>query len=112
MLRVVDGWCVFFNKGCVLHKLGVQDGDAYQYKPAVCALFPLEHDKNGEWYIRQWGFGQEDWDLFCLNPKNTKRRATESLQAGIETGRTIDPDTGNGGRPSPIGKGAKRKLDW
>jgi Fe-S-cluster containining protein len=84
MLRVVDGWCVFFNKGCVLHKLGVQDGDAYQYKPAVCAMFPLEHDQKGNWYIRQWGYGQEDWDLFCLNPKNSKRAATESLQSEMK----------------------------
>src|SRR5277367_1930556 len=22
MLRVLDGWCVFFNQGCVLHKVG------------------------------------------------------------------------------------------
>lgn len=89
MLRVVDGWCVFFNKGCVLHKLGVQDGEAYQYKPAVCALFPLEHDADGEWYIRQWGFGNEDWDLFCLNPKNSKRPATESLRHEIKLGEKL-----------------------
>lgn len=84
MLRVVDNWCVFFNKGCVLHKLGMEDGDAYQYKPAVCAMFPLEHDQAGNWYIRQWKFGNEDWDLFCLNPKNSKRRASESLQSEIK----------------------------
>src|SRR6266536_3329694 len=23
MLRVVDSWCVFFNAGCVLHKVGM-----------------------------------------------------------------------------------------
>ena len=22
MARVADGWCVFFNRGCVLHRLG------------------------------------------------------------------------------------------
>src|SRR6478735_7508787 len=41
MLRVIGGWCVFFNKGCVLHKVGAAEGDAYRYKPALCALFPL-----------------------------------------------------------------------
>src|SRR4051812_7278696 len=29
MLRVVEGWCIFFNKGCVLHKVGAAEGDAY-----------------------------------------------------------------------------------
>ena len=33
MMRVVKGWCVFFNKGCVLHKVGAEEGDAYRYKP-------------------------------------------------------------------------------
>src|SRR3981081_4432117 len=36
MLRVVAGWCVFFNKGCVLHKIGAVEGDKYRYKPAPC----------------------------------------------------------------------------
>ena len=27
MLRAVDSWCVFFNKGCVLHTLGAEDGE-------------------------------------------------------------------------------------
>ena len=45
MLRVADGWCIFFNKGCVLHTLGAEDGDSYQYKPSICALFPLDPDK-------------------------------------------------------------------
>ena len=26
MMRVVGGWCVFFNQGCVLHKLGAAEG--------------------------------------------------------------------------------------
>ena len=84
MLRVSESWCVFFNKGCVLHKVGIEDGDAYQYKPVQCALFPLEKDAgSGEWYIRQWEYGDEDWDLFCLNPKNSKRKASESLASEI-----------------------------
>src|SRR5947209_8409873 len=32
LLRVVDGWCVFFNEGCVLHKVGAREGDKYRYK--------------------------------------------------------------------------------
>ncbi len=36
MLRVVDGWCVFFHRGCVLHKVGAAEGDKYRYKPASC----------------------------------------------------------------------------
>src|SRR5262245_47350287 len=31
MLRVVDGWCVFFNQGCVFHKVGAAEGDPYRY---------------------------------------------------------------------------------
>src|SRR5579872_7004666 len=63
MLRVVDGWCVFFNRGCTLHKVGVSDGDAYQYKPVQCALFPLERGEDGTWFVRQRGFRNEKWDL-------------------------------------------------
>src|SRR5262245_17614159 len=33
MVRVAGGWCIFFNAGCVLHTVGAQDGDSYQYKP-------------------------------------------------------------------------------
>lgn len=83
MVRVLDGWCVFFNKGCVLHQLGIEDGESYQYKPIQCALFPVEHHK-GEWYIRQWDYKDEDWDLFCLNPKQSKLPAAKSLNAEIE----------------------------
>ena len=60
---------MFFNDGCVLHKVGAADGDAYQYKPSQCALFPLEKGDDGRWLVRQWGYDDEDWDLFCLNPK-------------------------------------------
>src|SRR5438132_9082581 len=69
MLRVVEGWCVFFNQGCVLHKVGAAEGDAYRYKPAPCALFPLDKDEKGRWYVRQWDYKGEAWDLFCLDPK-------------------------------------------
>jgi Fe-S-cluster containining protein len=83
MMRVVGGWCVFFNKGCTLHQLGAQDGDSYQYKPSQCALFPIEQDVDNSWFIRQWGYKQEDWDLFCLNPNATKKRAAETLGAEL-----------------------------
>ena len=84
MLRVVNGWCVFFNQGCVLHKLGAADGDAYRYKPVICSLFPLDRNGKGEWYVRQWGYENEDWDLFCLNPKESPKPAAVSLQAEIK----------------------------
>jgi hypothetical protein len=80
MLRVSGGWCVFFNAGCVLHKVGAEDGDVFQYKPTQCALFPLERDEaDGDWYVRQWGYRGEQWDLFCLNPANSPRPAVETL---------------------------------
>lgn len=84
MVRVSDGWCVFFNEGCVLHTIGAEDGDPLQYKPIQCALFPLEPGDDGAWYVRQWGHEGERWDLFCLNPKNTKRKATEALAPELE----------------------------
>jgi hypothetical protein len=79
MLRVAKAWCVFFNQGCVLHKVGAAQGDKYRYKPAACALFPLAKDKNDRWYIRQRGLNGEPWDLFCLDPQNSSRSAAESL---------------------------------
>ncbi len=80
MVRVVGGWCAFFNQGCTLHTIGAEDGESYQYKPTQCALFPLEpSDTAGEWYVRQWGLEGEQWDLFCLNPANSTRSASESL---------------------------------
>jgi len=83
-VRVIDSWCVFFNKGCLLHGIGIEDGDAYQYKPMQCALFPLDHDDKGEWYIRQWDYKDEEWDVFCLNPKQSKVPAAVSMKAEIE----------------------------
>src|SRR5678815_5973254 len=37
VLRVAAGWCVFFNHGCVLHAVGALEGDAFRYKPSLCA---------------------------------------------------------------------------
>jgi hypothetical protein len=87
MLRVVGGWCVFFHQGCVLHKVGALEGDAYRYKPAACALFPLARDEQDRWYVRQRGYQGEPWDIFCLNPAATTTPAAESLRHEIELAR-------------------------
>ncbi len=84
VVRVVDGWCAFFNAGCTLHRLGLTEGDAFAYKPAVCALFPLDRDHHDRWYVRQRGSFGEVWDLPCLDPSTTARPAAESLRAEIE----------------------------
>jgi hypothetical protein len=83
MLRVVGGWCVFFNEGCVLHKVGAAEGDRFRYKPAPCSLFPLEHDDRGNYYVRQHGYKGEEWDLFCLAPGQSAVPAAESLRGEI-----------------------------
>ncbi len=80
MLRVLGGWCVFFNEGCVLHKVGAAEGDKFRYKPAPCSLFPLEHDDHGNWYVRQHGYQGEQWDLFCLAPSQSTTPAAKSLK--------------------------------
>jgi hypothetical protein len=87
MLRVIDGWCVFFHQGCVLHKVGAEEGDKYRYKPAPCALFPLARDEKDRWYVRQWGYKGEDWDLFCLNRDASPMPAAESLRDEVELAR-------------------------
>jgi Fe-S-cluster containining protein len=92
MLRVVGGWCVFFNKGCVLHKVGAAEGDRYRYKPAMCSLFPLGKTLDDEWYVRQWGVQDEKWGLFCLNPEASSLLAKKSLQGEIELARRYDEE--------------------
>jgi hypothetical protein len=84
MLRVVDGWCIFFNKGCVLHKVGAAEGDKYLYKPAACALFPLAKNAQDQWYVRQKGIEDESWNLFCLDPEHSPLPAAQSLRDEIE----------------------------
>jgi hypothetical protein len=64
----------------VLHKLGAEDGDPFQYKPTQCALFPVEQDDDGTWFVRQWGYRGEKWDLFCLDPQMSPVPAAESLK--------------------------------
>jgi hypothetical protein len=82
-LRNAGGWCVFFNKGCTLHQLGADEGNPFKYKPAACALFPLDKDHHDRWYIRQKGYKGEIWDLPCLNPANTSRKASDTLAGEI-----------------------------
>jgi hypothetical protein len=79
LLRVVGGWCVFFNEGCVLHTAGAAEGNKLAYKPAACALFPLARTAEGDWYVRQRGFQGEKWDLFCLNHRASAVPAAQSL---------------------------------
>jgi len=80
MVRVVDGWCVFFNEGCVLHKVGAAEGDKFRYKPSMCSLFPLEMDNQNRWFVRQKGVMNESWELPCLDPQQVKAAAAETLQ--------------------------------
>jgi hypothetical protein len=82
-LRVAGGWCIFFNAGCVLHKVGAEEGDKHRYKPAVCALFPIAKDQHDRWQVRQKGYNGEVWDLFCLDPKASAAPAAVSLKDEI-----------------------------
>lgn len=84
MLRVVDGWCVFFNQGCVLHKMGAEEGDKFRYKPSMCSLFPLEQDNHSRWYVRQKGYNSETWELPCLDPQKVSVPAAEALREELE----------------------------
>ena len=93
MIRTEGEWCVFFNAGCTLHKLGMLDGDFAQYKPTQCVLFPLEPNGDGTWYVRQWHENDEQWnDLFCLNPANTPLKAVETLAPELIYAERLGPD--------------------
>jgi hypothetical protein len=83
MARVVGGWCVFFNAGCVLHRLGAAKGEAFRYKPWFCAVFPLSPDGHGRWVVRQKGYAGEIWDLPCLDPQSSTVPAAQSLRAEL-----------------------------
>jgi len=78
--RVVAGWCVFFNEGCALHRLGAAEGAPFRYKPWVCAVFPLAKDERDRWYVRQKGYKGEIWDLKCLDAGASTMPAAASLQ--------------------------------
>jgi hypothetical protein len=89
--RVTQGWCVFFNKGCVLHKVGADEGDKYRYKPIACALFPLARDEDDNWYVRQLRYKTEEWNLFCLDRNNSAMPAAQSLKDEIALALHQDP---------------------
>jgi hypothetical protein len=91
-LRVVDGWCIFFHHGCIFHGVGAAEGDPFRYKPAACALFPLDRDEHNRWYVRQKDFDGEIWDLFCLDPAQTKVPAAESLREEIALAEKFTAD--------------------
>ncbi len=84
-LAVSRGWCVFFHDGCVLQKVGAEEGDEYRYKPWRCALFPLKrHERSGDWFVRQRGIEGERWSsLFCLNPAESEKKAGETLRREV-----------------------------
>ena len=79
-VRHAGGWCVFFHNGCVLHKVGAEEGDKFKYKPAVCSLFPIQQDEKDRWYVRQKGYKGERWNLFCLDPAIHTKPAAETLR--------------------------------
>ena len=90
-LAVSEGWCVFFNAGCVLHKVGALEGERFAYKPWHCVAFPLEKDhRTGEWYVRQKGYRGEGWDVFCIDPQESSKPALSTLTAEIEFARGIE----------------------
>ena len=92
LMRVVSGWCIFFNQGCILHQAGAAEGDKFRYKPAVCSLFPIQKNEHDQWYIRQHGFEQERWNLFCLDPANSTKLAAESLQEELALAQRFDDE--------------------
>jgi len=89
LARVVGGWCIFFNHGCVLHRAGVEEGDRFRYKPRFCSLFPLLWDGRYRWYVRQQGYQNEQWNLPCLCPGTDAPPAAESLRDEIALARRI-----------------------
>jgi hypothetical protein len=87
-IAVVDGWCVFFNEGCTLQKVGIAEGEPWKYKPSVCIRFPLVKTRRGQWFVRQRGYRGEVWDLFCLNPDESSTKASQSLADEIRYSAT------------------------
>ncbi|MBI4905986.1 MAG: DUF3109 family protein [Acidobacteria bacterium] len=93
-LRVDAGWCVFFNHGCVLHKLGIEEGDPFRYKPCICSLFPLDRRADKSWYVRQRGYAGEIWDLPCLTPGGSTPQAAISLHDELALASRIHSGSG------------------
>lgn len=94
-MRVAGRWCVFFNQGCVLHRIGAAEGDKFRNKPVACALFPLTKDEHDRWYVRQKGVKGEIWDLFCLDPAASPVKAADSLREEIALARRYSASNPN-----------------
>jgi hypothetical protein len=105
-LRNAGGWCVFFNDGCVLHKVGEDEGDKFRYKPCICALFPIQADEHGNWFIRQKGYKGEKWDLFCLDPAASPKPAAESLKEELALAQRFEDEYQAARAPSAAGANA------
>lgn len=90
VLRVSQGWCIFFNQGCVLHQVGASEGDPYRYKPSICSLFPIHRDDDDQWCVRQKGYKGERWNLPCLDPNTSAMPARESLRDEIALAEHFD----------------------
>jgi hypothetical protein len=89
-LAVSKGWCVFFNEGCVLHKVGAEEGDKWKYKPWRCIAFPLERSGTKRWHVRQWKHRGEAWDLFCLNPRESRKTPRVTLKEEVQFVRDLE----------------------
>lgn len=109
MMAVSEGWCVFENQGCVLHKVGAKEGDRFMYKPWACAVFPLDRRDDDSWYVRQWKLHGEAWDLFCLNPKESKKPAVSTMQGELEFAARLDSGA-EGWRGGSVPKPRKKKA--
>lgn len=98
-IAVSESWCVFEHGGCVLHKVGLlEDGDPFKFKPWRCAVFPLERLDDDRWYVRQWGLHGEVWDLFCLDPAASKKKAVVSSKSELAFLGELTPEGKEGWR--------------
>lgn len=82
-LRTINySLCVFFNKGCVLHKLGALEGDPFLYKPVRCILFPIGRNDDGSYGLVRKP-AEADPDLFpCLTQaEGSDKTTSQSLKA-------------------------------
>jgi hypothetical protein len=75
-----------------LHQVGAEEGNKFRYKPSACALFPIQADENGNWYVRQKGYKKERWDLFCLDPQNSPMPAAESLREELALAQRFEDE--------------------
>ena len=89
-LAIAEKHCVFYAEGCVLHRLGAEEGDKNRYKPETCITFPLDRDDHDRWYVRQRGVAGEEWDLACLDPTASDRTPDDSLREEIAFAERVE----------------------